>query len=303
MSGFKIALSLYFKINTDVIVKDNPDVNIAYKKALKLAGEHYENFPVVSFFLPSYLRKHVAVIYWFARTADDIADEGDISQDERKNKLEEFGENLSKSLAGSPPDEMWFCIRDTIEKFSLSPDNFYNLLDAFRQDIFISRYKTFDDLIYYCQRSANPVGRIILEFYNIRSEKAFGYSDDICTALQLTNFYQDVSVDIKKNRIYIPQAEMQNFSISEKIFENKEINDNFRNLLKFQLDRTDNLFSNGRKLLPFLPFRLKLQIKWTIMGGERILKKIRQSGYNVLKIRPSLTKSDVITLIFSSFWK
>lgn len=274
----------------------------AYKDALDLAKSHYENFPVVSFFVPKHLRKHVAIVYQFARQADDIADEGNESAAIKQEQLNEYKRNLIKSIRGDYESPFWFALSNTIKEKSLSPDNFLNLIQAFKQDTIKTRYNSFDDILNYCSNSANPVGRLILELNGIYNLTAFGYSDQICTALQLTNFYQDVSVDIQKNRIYIPTDELKKYDVSEKQFENSKINDNFKQLLKLQVDRAKQKFSEGKKLLPYLHGRLKFQIRWTILGGEAILAKIESLDYNTLQYRPTLSKIDMIKLALKA-WK
>ncbi|MCP5063171.1 MAG: squalene synthase HpnC [Ignavibacteriae bacterium] len=271
----------------------------AYQNAISFAKNHYENFPVASYFIKKNLRKHVAIVYQFARQADDIADEGDLLDDERIKQLNDYENALTDSLNNRFENKFWEALKNTIDTFNLSIENFYNLLNAFKQDISKNRYTDFEDLLNYCRQSANPVGRIILELHNIKDENALEYSDNICTALQLTNFYQDVSVDIKKGRIYIPQNELVEFGVDELIFEKNEINTNFTRLMKFQVDRTEKLFTNGRNLLKYLPLLLKLEILLTIKGGEAILNKIIKNNYDVLNVRPSLTKFDFVKSIVS----
>ena len=274
----------------------------AYNEALILAKSHYENFPVVSLFVPKELRKHVAIVYQFARQADDLADEGDESASDRSEKLSEYNKQLIKAIRGQHESAFWAALANTIKERSLSPDNFLSLIKAFKQDTIKTRYNTFDDILDYCSNSANPVGRIILELNGIYNLTALNYSDKICTALQLTNFYQDVSIDIKKNRIYIPIEELKKHGVSENQFENNKINDNFKTLLKLQVDRAKLLFNEGRNLLPYLSGRLKFQIRWTILGGESILAKIESLDFNTLDCRPSLSKFDMIKLALKA-WK
>jgi len=271
----------------------------SYQNAISFVKNHYENFPVASYFIKKKLRKHVAIVYQFARQADDIADEGDLLDKERIKQLNEYEQALTDSLNEKFENNFWKALKNTIDTFNLSTDNFYNLLNAFKQDITKNRYIDFEDLLNYCRQSANPVGRIILELHNIIDENALKYSDDICTALQLTNFYQDVSVDIKKGRIYIPQNELDEFEVDELVFEKNEINTNFTRLIKFQIDRTEKLFINGRNLLKYLPLLLKLEILLTIKGGEAILNKIAKNKYDVLNVRPSLTKFDFVKMFLT----
>jgi squalene synthase HpnC len=272
----------------------------AYKNAEKFTKEHYENFPVISLFIKKQLRKHVAIIYWFARTADDIADDTNLSPKEKIINLNHFEVRLTSLLQGNFNNDFEAALYNTIIKMNLSTGLFYNLLAAFRQDLLMNRYKTFNELLDYCKLSANPVGRLILELNNIRDESAFLYSDKICTALQLINFYQDVEPDYKINRIYFPIDEMAMFSVTENMFELNKINLNLEKLVKFSLDRTGELLKEGEKLLAFLPLRLKFEIKWTILGGKEILNRIRNNQYNVF-IRPKLNKIDFMKLMLKSF--
>lgn len=282
---------------SDIIINN---LNNAYREAVEFAKTHYENFPVVSMFLPRKLRKHVAVIYQFARQADDIADEGDLPTNFRLMLLESYRKKLTNSIHGLFDNNFWYSFNDTITSFNLTTKYFYDLLNAFEQDIVKSRYNTFDEILNYCERSANPVGRIILELFNIRDEKIMKYSDAICTALQLTNFYQDISLDYPKNRIYIPLNEMKEFEVSENLFELKKNNANFKKLLKFQVDRTKIFFEEGESILDLLPKELKFQINLTILGGKKILEKIEKMDYNTLNRRPTLSKLDLVNLFFKA---
>lgn len=277
------------------------EISNIYKSAEEFAKNHYENFPVVSLFVPKDLRKHVAIVYWFARTADDLADEGEINEELRLHNLEEFEKNFTDSLKGQYSSEYFEATHQTIRDRHLTPQLFHDLLKAFKQDVVKKRYSDFEEVLGYCKYSANPVGRLILELFNIRNNKAFEYSDKICTALQLTNFYQDTEIDFEKGRIYFPNNEMNEFNVSENIFAKKENNANLNRLLKHNIDRTQALFDDGKNLLMFLNGRLKFEIKWTILGGEAILEKIRQNDYNIFNSRPQLKKSDFAALFIKSF--
>lgn len=282
------------------MLQDTQKSNIsAYEAALKFARTHYENFPVVSFLIPAELRKHIAIIYWFARTADDIADEGTMEEAERLKKLNEFEARFNQLLKGQYSSEYEQALHQTILQKDLSPKYFTNLLKAFRQDVIKKEYRNYDELLAYCDNSANPVGRLILELHSVRNDEADLYSDKICTALQITNFLQDVRIDYEKGRIYLPQDEIKRYGIDKNMFEESKINLNFKRLIEFNVNRTQLKFDEGRKLLKFLSGRLKFEIKWTILGGEAILNKIRKNDYNVF-IRPSLTKMDFINLLMRS---
>lgn len=280
-------------------MNENKEIESAYLDAINYTKSHYENFPVLSFLVPRKLYKHVAIIYKFARQADDIADEGEFTADERISYLSDYEKNFYKSINGEYKDSFWMALAQTIKTQNLTPNNFTNLLTAFRQDITTTRYSTFDDLLNYCANSANPVGRIILELHDIRSEDANAYSDKICSALQLTNFLQDVTIDFDKGRIYLPTNELDEYMINENVFHLKKINSNLQQLMKVQVERVAKHFDEGKNVLPLLPFRLKQQIKWTINGGEGILKKIANLDYNVLNYRPKFSKLDLIKLLFN----
>lgn len=300
-SGIQIRNNLYIFTRHLIILfalaKMNPES--AYKKALSFARSHYENFPVVSFLIRKDLRKHVAIIYWFARTADDIADEGNLPESDRLKRLDDFEKNFDNLLNGNYNSEYEYALQQTITGQSLSPVHFKNLLSAFKQDVIKKQYNNYDELLDYCSRSANPVGRLILELHNIRSVEADLLSDKICTALQITNFLQDVEIDFQKGRIYLSRNEMEHFGVSRFVFEERKINLNFKQLIEFNVDRTQKLFEEGKNLIKFLKGRLKYEIKWTILGGEAVLEKIRENDYNVF-VRPSLNKMDFIKLFLKA---
>jgi len=272
----------------------------AYKQALRFAKSHYENFPVVSLFLPKRLRKHVAVVYKFARQADDLADEGNIKPGQRLVNLYNYEKNLNRCLNNGYDNSFWEALGNTINEFNLTGKHFIDLLSAFKQDVEKIRYETFDEVLNYCEHSANPVGRIILEFFDIRDPDTLSYSDAVCTALQLTNFLQDTAIDYKKGRIYIPLEDLRKYEIDEIVFNQYKDSDSFRDVLKFQEVRIREMFENGKNLIPHLPKEIKKQIKWTILGGEKILDKIEKIDYSVLNFRPTLSKYDYIKLMFKA---
>ena len=276
------------------------NIKEAYKKAIQFTRSHYENFPVVSFLIPKELFHHIAIIYWFARTADDIADEGSDNVIKKIESLNKFELRFTSLLKCECESELEFALYNTIRSKNLSSEYFYNLLSAFKQDVTVKRYSTYSDLLNYCQRSANPVGRLILELYNIKDEEAFKFSDKICTGLQITNFLQDISIDYEKGRIYIPSEDLTEFGIDESYFEKQIVDKDFSSLLEFQIQRTYKLFKEGENLLKFLSGRLKYEIKWTILGGKEILKFIRINNYDIFNRRPKLTKKKFIFLLIKS---
>ncbi|MBK8945721.1 MAG: squalene synthase HpnC [Ignavibacteriae bacterium] len=280
---------------------NNSELSHLYNQAIEFTNSHYENFPVLSFFTPKHLRKFIAVVYQFARQADDIADEGNFSNQKKIVELEKYENELNLAFNQNYENDFWKVFHHTIITKNLTKENFINLIKAFKQDLMKFRYNGFDDLLNYCKNSADPVGRIILEIYGVKNNEIEKYSDFICTALQLTNFYQDVSVDFQKGRIYIPQNEMQKFSIEETDFQNTSSNKiQFVELMTFQIERTRKMFSEGRKLLNFLPLRLRMQILVTIKGGEAILQKIENINFDVLNQRPKLNKLDFVKIFLSA---
>lgn len=272
------------------------------KDVLNLAKNHYENFPVASFLIPKNYRNDVAIIYWFARTADDLADEGNVTTEKRLEELNNFENEFRKSLKGNSEKFYFNQLSKTINDKKLSDGFFLDLLSAFKQDVVKKEYENYDEVLDYCKRSANPVGRILLEVFNVKEEDAFVNSDKICTALQLTNFYQDTVIDIEKGRNYYPQNEMQMFNVTKNMFELKENNPNIKALVKHNVERAQSIFDEGKNLLKYLNGRFKIEIKWTIAGGEKVLDKIRKNGYDVYTRRPKLDKMDFISLLVKSIF-
>ncbi|HEX7357314.1 MAG TPA: squalene synthase HpnC, partial [Ignavibacteriaceae bacterium] len=244
----------------------------------------------------------IAVIYWFARSADDIADEGNIDPENRLAMLDEFESDFEKALNFSGENSNLKFLAQTIIKHNLDPKNFTDLISAFKQDVTKKSYSTFSEILDYCSRSANPVGRILLALFKITDEQAKIYSDKVCTALQLTNFYQDTNIDFEKGRNYYPQDEISMFKITQNMFELKENNPNIKALVKHNIERTQLLFDEGKKLLNYLNGRFKIEIKWTIAGGEKILEKIRKNDYDVFSARPKLSKLDFVFLLVKNIF-
>ncbi len=267
-----------------------------YREARGIAAAHYENFPVVSLFIKKDLRDDVAIIYWFARTADDIADEGTADAARRIEYLDRFAERLQNGIHGNYLTDLDAALAETIHKHSLDPENFFALISAFKQDIVKKRYDSMEELLDYCTRSANPVGRLILGLYGLHDDESLQLSDCICTALQLTNFWQDVSVDVDKNRIYVPNYFMNNYGVEESVFKNKETNVKLRDMMKILCNFTENLFFEGEGLIKRLPKPLRYEIAWTVLGGKKILDNIKKISYNVTRERVILSKYNLIQL-------
>lgn len=255
---------------------------------------HYENFPVASLLLPAPLREPVEVIYRFARTADDFADEGSDPDRIRLAKLSVYQAALVTIAAGETPREPLFRdLAKIIREHRLPIQPFRDLLEAFAQDVTKKRYASYAEVLDYCRRSANPVGRLLLHLFKQTSESDLGRSDAICSALQLINFWQDVDLDYTKdNRVYLPQDEMARFGVTQLHLLEKICDESWRALMSFQVERTRNLMLSGAPLGRALPGRIGLEIRATIEGGLKILRKIEDAGYDVFRRRPVLRPLD-----------
>jgi squalene synthase HpnC len=276
-----------------------PDVSTreAFAFCERLARSHYENFPVASLLIPRSLRKHVAAIYAFARIADDFADEESWKPEERLQKLYEWEEKLDACYAGRADHPVFVALQETVTHYQIPQALLADLLKAFRMDVTITRHAAFADLLYYCRHSANSVGRLVLHLFGAASGKAAEYSDKICTALQLANFWQDLSLDWQKGRLYIPLEDLERFGYSEEDLMRKHLNDRFRALMRHEVDRTREMFGEGIPLIALVPRELRTELRLTWLAGQRILQKIEETGYDVLNRRPTISAADKIQLV------
>jgi len=250
---------------------------------------HYENFPVASLLLPPRLREPIAVIYRFARSADDFADEGDLAADERLARLQAYRDALGTIAAGgTPTDPLLRDLARVIAAHRLPLGLFEDLLDAFTQDVTQPRYADFAALLDYCRRSANPIGRLLLHLFQRTSEENLRASDAICSGLQLTNFWQDVAIDYAKQRIYLPQDEMARFGVDEQQIAQARCDDAWRALIGLQIERTRGMLLAGAPLGRHLPGRVGLEIRLTVQGGLRILDRLAAAGADMFRRRPTL---------------
>ncbi len=255
--------------------------------------DHYENFPVASLLLPRPFHEPVAAIYWFARSADDIADEGDIPEEERRRRLAEFRGELDAIATGAAPRTALFRrLAAAVAAHDLPLPLFYHLLDAFAQDTTKKRYADFAELRDYCRRSADPVGRLLLRLYRCESPEQLAWSDAICTSLQLINHWQDIAVDWARGRLYLPQDSLARFGVSEAQIAEGSVDEHWRALLGFEVDRARALMLEGRPLGRSLPGRIGLELRLIVAGGLRILEKIERAGYDVFRRRPALKAFD-----------
>jgi len=291
-------------------------VSRAYAACERIARRHYENFPVASILLPASMRPHIAAIYAFARSADDFADEGDLPPARRLALLDDWGGRLascvSREAVGhaipspqSPSpnpqsDAIFLALSHTIHDCSLPVALFEDLLSAFRQDVVTTRYATWADVMDYCRRSANPVGRLVLRVAGHADAGLDRASDAVCTALQLTNFWQDLERDWRKGRLYVPRDERGRFGASEADLDARVMSAAWREALSEMAARTRRLFAEGRAVCDGPGGRLRYELRLTWLGGMRVLDRLERAGFDVFRARPSLRSSDIPALLWGA---
>ena len=277
----------------------------AYAACERDARTHYENFPVASLLLPHAMRPHVAAVYAFARAADDFADEGSCSTAARHALLDGWLRRLhhasSSDEPGPPPAAgepantvaIFLALGASIRAKGLPVSLFEDLISAFRQDIETKRYASWSDLFDYCRRSANPVGRLVLRIAGYRHPSLDAASDSVCTALQLTNFWQDLRIDFERGRIYLPIAERAAHGAIDEDLRGQRISDGWRHAIAAATDRTRALFVSGRPVCDGVEGRLRYELRATWLGGVRILDRLERSGFDPVRSRPTLGIADV----------
>jgi phytoene synthase len=265
--------------------------------------DHYENFPVASWLLPRRLRPPIEAIYGFARGADDVADEGDAPQSERLAGLDRYSHGLDRIEAGAEPPPEFRRIAVAIREYARPMPLLRDLIDAFRQDVVKKRYATYAELLDYSRRSANPVGRLVLHVMGMASPPNVERSDAICSALQFINFWQDVEVDWRKDRVYIPREDLERFGVREEDIASRRADERWRALMALECARARALLASGAPLARELPGRLGLEIRATVAGGARILDRIEAVGGDVFRHRPTLGKRDWISILVQALAK
>jgi len=275
----------------------NPELAGAYAYCERLARSHYENFPVASRLLPARMRPHVAAVYAFARLADDMADEGDRPAADRLADLDAWDSCLNAAALGAvrrgePRAEVFLALRHSIEECRLPVQLLHDLISAFKQDVTVKRYATWDDLMDYCRRSANPVGRLVLRIAGYDRPELNAASDAVCTALQLTNFWQDLEVDWAKGRLYIPSSTWQAAGAVERDLTARCMTPAWRTAMKDAARRTRELFRAGSPVCDGVQGRLRWELRATWLGGTKILDKLEGAGFDVFAQRPTLTVMD-----------
>jgi squalene synthase HpnC len=283
---------------------DSPDyLNATFAACEQLAKTHYENFSVGSRLLPKLLRKHFYAIYAFSRGVDDLGDEADGDRlallDMWEHELDAC--YLDSSGTDGPTHPYFVALTETIRIFDIPAEPFKRLIEANRRDQRITRHKTFEDVLEYCTYSANPVGHLVLYLSGIRNPQLHELANHTCTALQLTNFWQDIKRDAEIGRIYIPTEDLERFGVSEDQIFSGQFDSNFEALMRFQIDRARQLFIDGFPLAGRLDNHLKSDFALFTRGGLSILQAIERENYDVLSSRPTLSKSEK-TKIFVATW-
>ena len=275
----------------------------AYATCARAALTHYENFPVGSKFIRKEIRPHIHAVYAFARTADDFADEPAFVG-QRLECLLLWREKLLAAAKGQADDPVFVALAQTIREKQVPIHLLDELIQAFEQDVVQNRHPTFQSILDYSKRSANPVGRLVLWLHGVRDEKLFQKSDYICTALQLANFWQDVAIDLQKDRVYLPLEDMKRFGYSEKELFDHTYNESFRQLLKYEVEKTWSLFEQGRSLCNEVESRLQKELRLVYLGGTTILKKLEENNYDVFNKRPKLEILDKAKMLWQMMtWK
>jgi len=274
----------------------------AYARCLHLARQHYENFPVASRLMPRAWRPHVAAVYAFARIADDFADEGARSDTARLALLDDWRGRLHQTAAGAPArDEsdasaVFLALGETMRRYNLDVQLLDDLLSAFRQDVLVTRYETWADLVDYCRRSANPVGRLVLRISGRQDPRLDEWSDQVCTALQLTNFWQDLESDWARGRLYVPLDVVRRAGADQADLDRRHVTSAWRVALGEMANKTRALFDAGRPVVNMVSGRLRWELRATWLGGVRILDRLESEGFDVFRARPTLGWRDSVPL-------
>lgn len=267
----------------------------AYRYCERLARSHYENFHVGSRLLPRSMRKHVWAIYAFCRITDDLGDE---AEGNRLASLDAWERDLLRCYESSPRELSLLALQDTIRRFAIPKEPFIKLIEANRIDQRVNCHQTFEELLYYCDHSANPVGHMFLYVFGYSDAERQKLSDKTCTALQLTNFWQDIAIDLKRDRIYIPLEDLQTFHYTEADLRKGIVDDRFQALMKFEVDRTRSLFLEGLDLLAIIDGRMKVDVRLFSLGGLKILEGVEACGYDIFRYRPALSAYQRAKLLF-----
>ncbi len=278
------------------IPQSAPSLDESREYCARLARTHYENFSVATWFLPSRLRQHFYNVYAYCRISDDLGDEvGDTAAS--LELLDQWQLELDACYEGAPRHPVFVALAETVRRFEIPKHEFSDLLIAFRQDQSITRFETFNDVLAYCRYSANPVGHLVLYLCGYKDPERQQLSDCTCTALQLANFWQDVSVDYEKGRIYLPLENLRRFGVSEEDIAAKRNTPAFCEMMKFEVERAHDWFRQGMPLVGKVNHELAVDLELFTRGGQEILRAIEKQGYAVLGNRPAISKTRKLALV------
>ena len=275
----------------------------------QIAKSHYENFIISNWFTPPEIRQHIENIYAFCRYGDDLGDDAPFPPEKRLLLLEEWESDLKRAAdedwSGQPQHPILLAVQKTAKQHSIPLQPFIDLIHAFKMDQTKNRYQNWDELKEYCIHSADPVGHLFLYVYGHDDQTMRNLADNTCTALQLANHWQDVERDLEQDRIYIPLEDMERFGYTIEMYQNKEVNEQWKALMKHEVDRAQNLFNEGRKLWPEVDPRLAVDLRMFTLGGEAVLRSIRKQKYDTFRKRPRVSKVKQVRLFISTWlsWK
>jgi len=278
------------------IPESAPSLREAQEYCAQLARSHYENFSVATWFLPKRLRQHFYNVYAYCRISDDLGDEvGDPQQS--LELLNQWEHELQACYAGTPRHPVFVALAQTVREFGIPQHEFSDLLIAFRQDQTITRFESFDHLLGYCKYSANPVGHLVLYLGGYNDAERQQLSDCTCTALQLANFWQDVTVDYEKGRIYLPLEDLRRFGVSPEDIARRRVTSQFLELMRFEVERAREWFARGLPLVKKVNKDLAIDLELFSRGGQEILNAIERQGFDVLRSRPAISKPRKLWLV------
>jgi len=275
----------------------------AFDYCLEVVRGHYENFPVASRLIPAERRPHIAAVYAFARAADDMADEGTAPAAERLRRLDAWETALERAYAGEADHPVFLALSETAARYAIPRQLFTDLLTAFRSDVGEQRFGSFDDLLGYCRHSANPIGRLVLLIFEEASDRTCALSDHICSGLQLANFWQDLSVDLPRNRVYLPLDDLERFGYTEANLRTRQPDPRLEELLRVLVRRTRALFEAGRPLLEEVSRALRMEVVLSWRGGMAMLDRVEREGAGVLQRRPTLSPMRKAAILISALMR
>jgi len=282
---------------------DSSGLQQAFDYCLGVVRGHYENFPVASWLIPPERRPHIAAVYAFARAADDMADEGSLPVAERLRRLDAWETALERAYAGQADHPVFIALSETVARYGIPKQLLTDLLTAFRSDVGAQRFSSFDSLLGYCRHSANPIGRLVLLIFEDASDRTCALSDHICSGLQLANFWQDLSVDLPRNRLYLPLDDLERFGYTESNLRTRQPDPRIEELLRLLVSRTRALFEAGRPLLEEVSRTLRMEVVLSWRGGMAILDRVEREGAGVLQRRPTLSPVRKASILISALMR